>query len=312
MSWRISRDGERPIDDVAGAIARVVSRTGLAKVQHQTIETLSKGYKRRVGLEQFLIAVWITLERRHGEEHAIGDARIEAVFRGVSELGIELHPEAGGARRFCEALEKAVDLAGSLTGEGDEVVINDVGLLERLLVGLGDRVPRGRLGLLGEGRGFEIAQGRLGPGRIHHCMRLIGVAERALAKMCARLVSREAFGKKLYEHSVWEERIADARIDIECSRLLTLKAADMMDKVGNKEARAEIAMIKVKAPNMALKVLDDAIQAHGGGGVTTDFGLAHHWANSRTLRFADGPDEVHRRAIARIELKKQARRDVAR
>ncbi len=167
------------------------------------------------------------------------------------------------------------------------------------------RVPASNM-LLGEGRGFEIAQGRLGPGRIHHCMRLIGVAERALEKMCVRLMSRTAFGKKIYEQSVWEERVADARIDIECARLLTLKAADMMDKVGNKEARAEIAMIKVKAPITALKVLDDAVQAHGGGGVTTDFGLAQAWAQSRTLRLADGPDEVPRRTVARSEFKKHA------
>jgi alkylation response protein AidB-like acyl-CoA dehydrogenase len=167
------------------------------------------------------------------------------------------------------------------------------------------RVPASNI-LLGEGRGFEIAQGRLGPGRIHHCMRVIGVAERALERMCQRLMTRTAFGKKIFEHSLWEERIADARIDIECSRLLTLKAAHMMDTVGNKVARAEIAMIKVKAPNAALKIIDDAIQAHGGGGVSNDFGLAKAWAGVRTLRLADGPDEVHRRTIARLELKRQA------
>jgi alkylation response protein AidB-like acyl-CoA dehydrogenase len=169
------------------------------------------------------------------------------------------------------------------------------------------RVPASNL-LLGEGRGFEIAQGRLGPGRIHHCMRIIGVAERALSQMCDRLMSRTAFGKKLYEHSIWEERVADARIDIECARLLTLKAAHMMDTVGNKVARAEIAMIKVKAPIMALEIIDNAIQAHGGGGVSGDFGLAHAYAQTRALRLADGPDEVHRRSVARIEFKRQAER----
>ncbi len=169
------------------------------------------------------------------------------------------------------------------------------------------RVPATNI-LLGEGRGFEIAQGRLGPGRIHHCMRVIGVAERALEKMCQRLMTRTAFGKRLFEHSVWEERIANARIDIESARLLTLKAAYMMDTVGNKVAAAEIAMIKVKAPTMALEVIDQAIQAHGGAGVTDDFGLARAFASVRTLRLADGPDEVHRRTIARIELKRQAER----
>lgn len=158
--------------------------------------------------------------------------------------------------------------------------------------------------ILGEGRGFEIAQGRLGPGRIHHCMRTIGAAEVALEKMCKRLLSRTAFGKKVAEHSVWEQRIGEARTDIEMCRLLTLKAAYMMDTVGNKVAANEIAMIKVAAPRIACKIIDDAIQAHGGGGVTSDFGLARAYASIRTLRLADGPDEVHCRAIARNEFKK--------
>jgi acyl-CoA dehydrogenase len=167
------------------------------------------------------------------------------------------------------------------------------------------RIPASAM-LLGEGRGFEIAQGRLGPGRIHHCMRTIGVAEEALAAMVKRLQSRVAFGKRLIEHSIWEQRVAAARIDIDMARLLCLKAADLMDKAGNKAAQAEIAMIKVFAPNMALRIIDDAVQAHGGAGVCQDFGLAASWAGIRTLRLADGPDEVHNRAIARIEFSKHS------
>ncbi|MET0858601.1 MAG: acyl-CoA dehydrogenase family protein [Telluria sp.] len=165
------------------------------------------------------------------------------------------------------------------------------------------RVPVANL-LLGEGRGFEIAQGRLGPGRIHHCMRAIGVAERALELMCKRLNSRVAFGKKISEQGVWRERIAESRINIDTARLLTLKAAFMMDTVGNKQAAAEIAMIKVLAPNVAQQVLDWAIQAHGAAGVSDDFPLASQWAMNRTLRLADGPDEVHRNAVAKLELAK--------
>ncbi len=163
------------------------------------------------------------------------------------------------------------------------------------------RVPVSSI-LLGEGRGFEIAQGRLGPGRIHHCMRSIGAAERALELMCQRAVARVAFGKTLAQQTVTQERIAEARCLIEQSRLLTLKAAYMMDTVGNKVAKAEIAMIKIVAPNMALKVIDWAIQVHGGMGVSDDTPLAMMWAHQRTLRFADGPDEVHRNALAKLEL----------
>lgn len=170
------------------------------------------------------------------------------------------------------------------------------------------RVPVENI-ILGEGRGFEIAQGRLGPGRIHHCMRAIGTAERALELMCKRLSSRVAFGKPLSEQSVWLERIADARIEIEMCRLLTLKAAHMMDTAGNKVARAEIAMIKVAGPKMALKVIDDAIQAFGAAGVCEDPRLAHMYAMTRVLRIADGPDEVHRNQIARMELGKHAMSD---
>ena len=165
------------------------------------------------------------------------------------------------------------------------------------------RVPAKNI-LLGEGRGFEIAQGRLGPGRIHHCMRLIGVAEVALEKMCKRTKERVTFGKPISEQSVTQERIAESRIMIDQCRLLTLFAAHKMDVHGNKEARKEIAMIKVAAPNMACQIIDWAIQAHGAGGVSNDFGLSKMYAQSRTLRLADGPDEVHRNQIARLELKR--------
>ena len=178
-----------------------------------------------------------------------------------------------------------------------EVVFHDV------------RVPVENI-LLGEGRGFEIAQGRLGPGRIHHCMRSIGSAELALEKMVKRLQSRVAFGKKISDQSVWDERVAEARIDIEMTRLLCLQAADMMDKAGNKAARMQIAMIKVAAPRMALRIIDNAIQAFGAAGVSTDAGLAKQYASMRTMRLADGPDEVHNRTIARMEYGKHPVKNV--
>ena len=165
------------------------------------------------------------------------------------------------------------------------------------------RVPASNI-LLGEGRGFEIAQGRLGPGRIHHCMRIVGVAERALDLMCKRAMERVTWGVTLADRGVTQERIANARIEIDMCRLLTLKAAYMMDTVGNKEARQEIAMIKVAAPNMALQLLDAAMQAHGGGAMSQEFPLAYMWSRMRALRFADGPDEVHRQQIARLELRR--------
>jgi len=227
-----------------------------------------------------------------------GDPRCKiAILMGKTDPSAELHKQQ--SMILLPLDEAGVDIVRHLPvfGYDDaphghmEIALDDV------------RVPPSNM-LLGEGRGFEIAQGRLGPGRIHHCMRMIGVAEEALDAMVQRLLSRRAFGKTLAEQSVWEERVADARIDIEMTRLLCLKAADMMDRVGNKAAQGEIAMIKVAAPKTALKVLDDAIQAHGGAGVSDDFWLAGAWASVRTLRLADGPDEVHRRAIARLEFKK--------
>ena len=230
----------------------------------------------------------------------VGDPRCElAIVMGKSDPDGSRHGSQSMILMPMDAPGVTIDRMLSVFGYDHaphghgEVVLKDV------------RVPATNM-LLGEGRGFEIAQGRLGPGRIHHCMRTIGAAEVALEMMCRRLTERVAFGKRISDHSLWEQRVARARIDIEMSRLLCLKAADMMDRAGNKAAKSEIAMIKVQAPSMALQIIDDAIQAYGGAGVSQDTVLAHMWASIRTLRFADGPDEVHSRAIAREEFGKYA------
>ena len=248
--------------------------------------------------------------RRDGDDYVLngrkwwssgaGDPRCKvAIVMGKTDTGAQKHRQQSMVLVPLDAAGIRIERALTVYGYDDaphghmEIELTEV------------RIPASNM-LLGEGRGFEIAQGRLGPGRIHHCMRTIGAAEEALKAMVIRLQSRVAFGKKLMEHSIWEQRVAKARIDIDMSRLLCLKAADMMDKAGNKAAAAEIAMIKVQAPQMALQIIDDAVQAHGGAGVSQDFELAKSWAGIRTLRLADGPDEVHNRAIARLEFAKHA------
>jgi acyl-CoA dehydrogenase len=246
--------------------------------------------------------------RREGEDYVLngrkwwssgaGDPRCKvAIVMGKTDTAARKHQQQSMVLIPLDAPGITIERALTVYGYDDaphghmEIELKEV------------RIPASNM-LLGEGRGFEIAQGRLGPGRIHHCMRTIGAAEEALAAMVKRLQSRVAFGKRLSDHSIWEQRVATARIDIEMSRLLCLKAADMMDKAGNKAAKLEIAMIKVQAPQMALRIIDDAVQAHGGAGVSQDFNLAASWAGIRTLRLADGPDEVHNRSIALMEFGK--------
>ncbi|WFU14547.1 acyl-CoA dehydrogenase family protein [Bradyrhizobium sp. CB3481] len=228
----------------------------------------------------------------------MGDARCKiAIVMGKTDLKAPRHQQQSQILVPLDAPGIKIEKMLPVFGYDDAPQGHGQVLLENV------RVPMSNL-LLGEGRGFEIAQGRLGPGRIHHCMRTIGKAEEALEKMVKRLNSRVAFGKKIIDHSVWEQRIAEARIDIEMNRLLCLKAADMMDKLGNKAAKLEIAMIKVGAPRMALKVIDQAIQAFGGAGVSDEAGLARDYASMRTMRLADGPDEVHCRTITKLELRR--------
>ena len=247
---------------------------------------------------------------RHGDEYVIngrkwwtsgaGDPRCKVlVFMGKTDVEAPRHQQQSMVLVPMDAPGITVLRPLSVFGYDDA----PHGHMEVLFENV--RVPVTNI-LLGEGRGFEIAQGRLGPGRIHHCMRLIGLAERSLELMCQRALKRVAFGRPVAEQGVTRERIAEARCRIDMARLLTLKAAWMMDMAGNKSAKSEIAMIKVAAPNMALQVIDWAMQVHGGGGVSDDFPLASFYAHARTLRFADGPDEVHRNAIAKMELGKYA------